>query len=266
MIRVGLFGCGSLAAIIGEQIRETLSDTHRVAAVYDTDREKTQALAGRLGCIAARSMEQFLACDMDYVVEAAAPAALKAQGCSILLAGHSLIVLSAGAFADPQFEASLTEASIQSGKKVYVASGAIGGFDAMETAALMGIKKAVVINEKPPGAYAGAPFLEGRTLPEDQEVVLFEGSARQAIEAFPKNVNVAVAAARLSGGIEGTDIVIKSVPQMTNNSHKIIIQGDFGQMEMTFVSAPSAKNPGSSAMAAYSVIALLKKHNSRIEW
>ena len=266
MRQVGLFGCGSLASIIGRQIKETLSDTYEVTAVYDLSPVKAGALAGELGCIAADSMEQFLSLDMDYVIEAASPSALKAQGCSILKAGHRLVVLSAGAFADKAFEEALTEASCISGKKVYVASGAIGGFDAMATGALMGIREAAVINEKPPAAYAGAPFLKDRTLPDTEELVIFEGNAREAIEAFPKNVNVAVAAAHLCAGIDDTRIIIKSVPGMCNNSHKIIVKGDFGRMEMVFESAPSKDNPGSSAMAAYSVIALLKKHSSRIEW
>lgn len=263
---VGLFGCGSLATIIGETLKNDPDKAYKVVSVYDHGLAKAVALANRLGCEAAATLEGFLTVPMDYVIEAAAPSALRSAGPRIVLAGHDLIVLSAGAFADAAFEKSLNAAAEVSDRKVYVASGAIGGFDALQTAALMGITKAAVINEKPPGAFVGAPVLADRTLSETVGEILFEGNAVEAIKAFPKNVNVAVAAARLGGGLADTRIVIKSVPGMKDNSHRIVAEGDFGKLDMTFVSAPSKANPGSSAMAAYSVIALLKKLNSRIEW
>ena len=55
----------------------------------------------------------------------------------VLRRGVSLVVLSIGAFADLAFYEEVKQAAREGGAKVHLASGAIGGFDVLQTVTLM---------------------------------------------------------------------------------------------------------------------------------
>ena len=193
----------------------------------------------------------------DYIVEAATGDALKHIAEPSLRAGCDVIALSVGALADEDFAARIERVTRQTGRKLHVASGAIGGFDLMRTAKLAGALTCRVVNLKSPQALDGADYLKDHPL-SDLEETIFEGSAQEAIAAFPKNVNVAVAAAIATCGVADTQVVVRSVPGLALNTHRIELEGDFGHATIEVASAPSPNNPRSSAIAADSVVARLQ--------
>ena len=87
---------------------------------------------------------------------------------------------------------------------------------------------------------------------------MFSGSAEEAIKLFPENINVAVAIALPTNGVADTKVVINSIPNAKSNKHSVKLIGETIRVEVIIESIPSADNPKSSALAAYSVIALLK--------
>ena len=91
-----------------------------------------------------------------------------------------------------------------------------------------------------------------------EERVIFSGNARDAIAAFPKNVNVAVAAAFASCGMQDTTVEVHCRPGLALNTHRVELEGDFGRAAIEVASRPSADNPRSSALAADSVVACLQ--------
>ena len=95
---------------------------------------------------------------------------------------------------------------------------------------------------------------------------VFSGTAKEAIEYFPKNVNVAVATALATVGVDNTKVVIKSIPNLTSNKHEIQLLGNTMKITVGIESTPSNDNPKSSSLAAYSVIALLKNLVSTIAY
>lgn len=227
-----------------------------------------------------RSVEELLEARPDIVVEAAGGDAARQYAEAVLRAGVSFILLSGGVLADETFATRLRDAAELGGSVLHVASGAIGGFDLMRTLAfrerqlaLRGQKalpgqelSARVDNYKAPGSLNGAPFLAGQPLPEDSRVEVFAGSARDAIAGFPKNVNVAVAAASASAGMERTVVTITSDPALTENTHRILVQGFGVRADMTFASLPDPENPRSSTMTAWSVLALLDEMSSSVRY
>ena len=254
--RLAILGTGNLARILAQELQEEAFSAYRLAVVYGRDPEKAKALAAGAGAAAVTTLPDLLAQRPEIVLEATTPAHLKSAAPAILRAGCSMIILSAGALADTAFQEELTRAGMESGARLYVASGAVGGFDLLRTAALMGGVTLTVRNRKPPAAYEGAPFLAGQALAADRETLLFSGTAAEAIARFPQNVNVAVAAAEASIGAARTMVTVESDPSLELNTHILELRGNFGQATLKIASGASAK-AGSSAMAAYSVLSLL---------
>ncbi len=277
---VAVIGCGALGSLIAEGAAQDLTDRWNLAGVYARTATKAQALAERLGCTAFADVEALLQERPDIVVEAAGGDAARQYAEAVLRSGSSLILLSGGILADESFVRCLREAAEEGGSVLHVASGAIGGFDLMRTLAFRDHQlarrgrqalpdqefEARVDNFKAPASLNGAPYLEGRDLPEDRRVTVFEGSAADAIVGFPKNVNVAVAAASASAGIARTTVTITSDPALAENTHRIHVQGFGVRAEMEFASLPDPENPRSSTMTAWSVLALLDELASPIRY
>lgn len=260
---VGLVGCGGLGGIIAQGIVERLGEHYRLIGVCGSGPTSADELAARCSCPAMDSVEALIAARPDLLIEAAGVAPFKRFALDALRAGCDLMVLSVGAFADEAFYRSLRETAQAQGRKVHVPSGAIGGFDLMRSALWQGELRAGIENLKPPAGLEGAPHLEGKSLPRDREVPVFEGSAREAIAAFPKNVNVAVALASATAGVDNTRVEVRSLPELTLNTHIITLEGAFGRARLEIASTPS-ETASSSALAAYSVLARLENLASAI--
>lgn len=261
---VVLVGCGALGSIIADGITGGLGGCYTVNGVFDSDADKASALAERLGAAHLHTCGEIIALRPDIVVEAASKEAVAAMSEEILAAGIDMVILSVGALADGGLADRINGAGRRSGAKMYVASGAIGGFDLMRAAQIGGIERAEIHTRKNPRSLNGAPYLKGKDLPDSEEMLVFQGSAKEAIQGFPKNTNVSVAAALATTGVDSTFVKITSDPQSKTNSHEIHVNGEFGEISIKVAVNPSAGNPKSSALAGWSVLALLKKLSDTI--
>ena len=169
-----------------------------------------------------------------------------------------MVIVSIGALADDDFRHRLTDTAQEMNRKVYLPNGAIGALDLMQTFALMGGAEVTIGNTKAPRSLEGAPYLKGQSLPTDKKTVIFEGTVGDAINGFPKNVNVAVAAAIASGTLNEATVRITSDPLSSENIHRIVLKNKFIRAELTIAGKPDPANPKSSTSTAWSVVALLK--------
>ena len=76
-----------------------------------------------------------------------------------------------------------------------------------------------------------------------EETILFEGTAKEAIERYPENMNVAITLSLAGIGVDDTKVTIIADPPVEKNIHSIGARGDFGEMEMNIENNPSPKNP-----------------------
>lgn len=257
---VGLLGCGLLGGIVARGIAGGIISGYRLAGLADTDTALADRLSAETGGTFCAGLTELLAQKPDFVVEAAGGPALREAALPVLRAGASLIPLSIGAFADEGFCEEVRRAAEENGVRIYLPSGAIGGFDLIRAAKLHGDLRASVANDKPPRSLQEAvPY----PLPEDREEPLFSGSARDAIARFPKNVNVAVAAALAANGPGETRVTVASRPDLSAPRHTIRLEGAFGRAVIQ-VDPKAGENQRSSTLAAYSVLALLEKLNDTI--
>ena len=256
--KLAILGCGSLGSVIAGQACTLLSDSYELLGVFDINRPALEALTDSLAVKAYASVDELLADKPDIVSEAAGVPVIRLYAEKILSAGISLIPLSIGAFADAELMNTLQNAAVSSGAQIYLPSGAIGGYDIMRSVSLYGNPQVRIDNFKAPASIEGAPYLAGRILPRDHEETVFEGNALQAIEGFPKNVNVAVAAALATVGVKDITVTMISQPDLTANVHRITMATPEVNAVIEVSSRPDPMNPKSSTLAAWSVVSLLK--------
>lgn len=92
----------------------------------------------------------------------------------------------------------------------------------------------------------------------------FTGTARQAALAYPKNANVAAAAALSGVGFDDTQVTLIADPTINANMHQIHAEGTFGTMDFSIAGHGLPDNPKSSALAAMSILADLAERQKRI--
>lgn len=262
MKTVAVIGAGALARIFCRETQRLLSDDYRIVAVMARHEEHANELADSLDADACTTLDDLLSGFPDIVVEFAGREAAKEYAQRVLEHGSDLVIASIGALADDAFRKNLEAAAKANHRKVYLPNGAIGALDLMQTFALMGNAEVVIGNTKAPKSLEGAPYLNSA----DKKEVVFTGSVPDAINGFPKNVNVAVAAALASGTLTDARVQITSDPESTENIHHISLKNNLMRAELTVAGKPDPANPKSSTSTAWSVVALLKNLASPVQF
>ncbi len=229
MKKLVIVGCGRLAGIVADAVVNGLLPEYELVGVYS----RTAAKAGRLvekmqqcgrSCVACMSLEELLALKPDYLVETASPAAMRELAVPALKNGTSIVTLSIGALADAAFYQEVIDTARANGTRVYLCSGATGGFDVLRTASLMGNASAKFFNEKGPNALKGTSVYD-EALQTEQRTV-FSGNATQAIALFPTKVNVSVAASLASVGPDHMQMSMQSTPGFVGDTQRVEIKND----------------------------------------
>ena len=124
------------------------------------------------------------------------------------------------------------------------------------------VSKVTLTTRKPPRGLEGAPYVaeKGIDLKALKEpTAIFSGSAREAVPAFPANINVAAALSLAGIGADKTVVKILADPTSDKNIHEIEAEGDFGELFVRMENVPSPTNPKTSYMTALSAIGLLRR-------
>ena len=99
-----------------------------------------------------------------------------------------------------------------------------------------------------------------------EETTVFEGKAFEAIEKFPKNMNISIILSLAGIGIDQTNVRLIADPKADKNIHQIKLSGDFGEAELTIKNEPLPENPKTSALAALSILGTLERIQSNIKY
>ena len=237
--KVGLIGCGAIGTVLAEAIERKLVDC-RELVVYDVEPTKAQKLKTSIDfpVIIVGNIDELIAQKPKVIVEAASQQAVKDYIAKIVSSGTELIVMSTGALLDLNVNSS----------KIHFTSGAIGGLDALSSAALSGIDEVILISRKNP---------KGFGIYNTEEKVVFEGTAEEAARRFPREMNVAATLALTVKPVK-VKVRVFSDPSVTRNTHEIKVKWRYGEMNLLFANDPHPDNPHTSALAAWAAIRLLK--------
>ncbi|MHB8633125.1 MAG: aspartate dehydrogenase [Thermoplasmatota archaeon] len=252
-MKVGLIGCGA----IGTEIARAASRMAGIDEVwiFDIDPKASASLAALPRAKVAQSAAAVVeACDL--LVEAANKGVVEKEVRQALALGKRAILMTIGALADDALRADLLSLATKKGGKIYLPAGAVMGVDGVKAAAEGDLKSVTLVTTKPPA---------GLDKSLDRWTLLFSGPAREAVERFPKNVNVAATLALAGLGFDQTHVQVAVDPLATRNSHKVIIEGNFGRARIEVENLPSAANPATSTLASLSAIALLRRIVSPLE-
>ena len=254
--KFGIVGCGFLGNIVADAWKNGLLEDYELVGVTSRTAASAEKTAAALGCKACASLEELLTLQPEYIVETASVEAVRAMAVPVLKKGIHLVVISIGAFADLDFYAQVQQAAREGGAKVHLASGAIGGFDVLQTVSLMAQAQQLPETagiETHTGAkgFRNTPVWADHLLTDTEKTTVFTGNAKQAIATFPRRVNVAVATSLATTGPESTGVTMHSVPGWVGDDHRITA-------EIEGVKAVVDICSSTSAIAGWSVVALLR--------
>jgi aspartate dehydrogenase len=251
-MRIGLIGGGNIGKFLLQSINiDGLLPGGKIVGLYTRNQQSAEQLAAQFDIENYSDIQSLIQSNIDLVVEAATIEVVKDHAASILKSGKDLVLSSVGALADVNFYQNLEGICRESSTKIHLPSGAIGGLDVLKASKSNGELESVsIITRKPPQALPGAPA--------DREHVMFEGTANEAIELFPKNINVSIILSLAGLGPNQTGVKIISDPTVRKNSHSIEATGSFGKLSLSVENDPMPNNPKTSYLAALSVLSVLK--------
>jgi aspartate dehydrogenase len=237
---VGLIGCGAIGTVLAEAIQRKLVNCDELI-IFDIDPSKAEKLKQNLNfpVTLVQTFEELIKLKPTVIVEAASQQAVKEYINKIISNDIEVIVMSTGALLSLNIDMS----------RVHIPSGAIGGLDAISSAALTEITSVILTSRKNPKAL-------GRN--DKREQLIYEGLAEEAAASYPRAMNVAATLA-LTVRPAMVKVQVISDPKVERNTHEISVKWKFGDMFLQFSNQPHPDNPHTSALAAWSAIKLLQE-------
>lgn len=257
-----IVGCGHLGNIVADAYKKGLLKDYKLIGAYSRNRDDAISLLSNIDAAVCGDILSLLALKHDYIIETASIKLLKEFALDALLNGSSVIPLSIGAFADEEFKESCIKNAKKGKAKIYIPSGAVGGFDVLSTISLMAeVKeqeiKAEIHTSKGPNSLKNTPLYSEELQGCEKDV--FSGSTKDAISLLPTKVNVAIATALSTIGPDKTNAKITSIPSFPGDDHKLTVETDGLKAVVDIWSQKSD-------IAAWSVVALLRNLSSEIEF
>ena len=255
MVRVGLVGCGTIGSRVAQALHRKYAKTARITALHDSNPAHATSLQRRLTPRPRILPLESLIRRSDLIIEAASPAIAGPLVGRALRANRDILVMSVGGLLGGGWKKHLRG----SRGRLLIPSGALAGLDGVKALAVGRLRRVSLTTRKPPRALADAPYVRRRGLRLERLArarVIFEGSPRAAVGAFPQNINIAAALALASGSSARARIRVVADPSITRNMHELDVEGDCGRIRCRIESRPSA-NPKTSELAVRSAIAAL---------
>jgi len=254
-MKIGVIGCGAIGSVLCRFIDDKLRD-HRLVAVCDIDKEKVEKLVKSLKDKPIITDIDTLIGKSELVVEAVSSSIVRPlmEKC-IKNKKHLMVMSVGGVIQNMDLLDKLTA-------RLFIPSGAICGIDGVKAANIESIKSATITTTKSPRGLEGAPYIIKNKIDLKKikkKTKIFEGNALEAINGFPKNVNVSATLSLAGIGAEDTKVKIVVDPEIERNMHEIEIIGSFGKLYTRTENIVSHLNPKTSHLAVLSACATLKR-------
>lgn len=246
-IKVGIVGYGAIGSTLAKYCENELSDKVKLIGIYDIDKKKATI----------KSLDQLIK-ECDMVIEAASVNIASEVLEKAIKAKKDVMIMSTGGVVGKE---DLLDLARKNNCRVYFPSGAICGLDGIKAASLRKVNSVTLTTKKPPQGLRGAPYIEKKGIDLDSiktEELIFEGSASEAVKAFPKNINVSASLSLAGLGVDETKVKIICSPGSKKNIHEIELDGESGTLFIKTENIPSPDNPKTSFLAVLSAMATLR--------
>ncbi len=256
-IRVGIVGCGAIGSNLARLVKDRFSKEIDIVAICDTDTDRLAKLKKKLKEARAVSLKGLIAAS-DLIVEAASAKVSFDIAEKCLESGKRVLIMSVGGVLGK--EKRLYDLAKRNRAGLYFPSGAICGLDGIRALTEAGIKSITLVTKKPPKGLKGADYLVKNNINIEgikKDMVVFSGTAMEAVKAFPQNINVvAVLSLAAKGDVVPTVKVVAS-PSSTRNVHLIEVKSDAANISISCQNVPSPDNPKTSYLAVLSALATI---------
>ena len=256
-MKIGLIGAGAITNFLLTEINQHRPGKRQITSVYVRDKQKYETLATEFGVTLYTDLDSFLDSEIDLVIEAATVEAVQ-NLLPTIIKKKNIILISIGALVNDALLKEIIELAETHQHTVHLPSGAIGGLDLLQNAQALGTVSDVSLTTRKP-----AHSLTDEKL--DNQKVIFEGTAQEAIEQFPKNINVSIVLSLAGLGIEKTSVRIIADPDLDKNIHQVDMTGEFGEASLQFKNNPLPSNSKTSYLAALSILGTLERLDQRIK-
>lgn len=257
MLKVGLVGCGAIGTALADAITGPYAQRARLVGLHDLKSDAARRLAARLTPHPPILSLDTLCNSSQLVIEAASAEGAPAICHCALEAGCHVLLMSVGALLR---EPTLLQEAAQLHRHVHIPSGALCGVDGLKAFAQGRLEQVHLTTTKPPQAFAGSPGVAaaGVDLARiTQPTVLFEGTAQEAVAAFPQNINVAAVLVLATRGTVSVRVTIVADPEATHNRHEVEATGDCGRIRTRMESVASGTHARTSEVALRSAVTTL---------
>jgi len=211
-MKVGIAGCGTIGSEIAHAISNKQLSGFTLIGLYDIDENQTQKLLARLQTPVDLLDLDTLIGTADLIFEATNKSSMPMIAEKSITAGTQILVMSVGGLAD---RPDLLDLAEKKGVNLYCPSGAICGIDGIFAAREAGLDRVQITTTKHPRGLEGSPYLVKNSVSLDnlqKPKIIFQGTAREAIEGFPANVNVSITLSFAGIGIDKTRVHIVADP------------------------------------------------------
>lgn len=250
-VKVGLVGCGNIGADLCIALKKGTIPAE-IVALTDIDPGRARLLLRSFRLDAAVCDLNANAANVDFLVECASADAVPGVVNAAMRSQIDCLIMSAGGL---MTNPDLFDEAQRSGIRIRIPSGALCGLDGIRSAMEAGLHKVTLTTRKPLKGFVGTPYLIERGIDVEnieEPLVLFEGSAFEAVYAFPQNVNVAAALSFAGIGPHETMVCVIADPNATYNTHEVVAEGAFGRLTTVTENLPSPRNARSSYLASLS--------------
>lgn len=256
-LRIAMVGCGAIGSEL-LRLLQTRPQIQLQSVVVRPGREtEVQALL-RGFALDAAVVTRVPAEGLDLLLEVGGHSAVAEHVVPALRGGLSCVLASVGALASAPLLAAVQAAAQQGGAQAHLIPGAVGGIDALAAARLGGLDEVIYTGRKAPSAWRGTPAEALVALDRlEAPALIFEGTAREAAVAYPKNANVTATIALAGLGFDATRLRLFADPGVRQNVHRLQARGAFGELDVTVSAHTLPSNPKTSALTVYSALRAL---------
>ncbi|MBT5938306.1 MAG: DUF108 domain-containing protein [Rhodospirillaceae bacterium] len=248
-MRIGIVGFGFIGREIARRI-EASAGRFELAFAYNRSPAALQDLGP-----AYHLTDLSKAAEMtpDLIVECAHPAITQEFG-EIFLTCADYMPLSVTALADDDLRHKLEDTANKNGKKLYLASGALLGGDALLMRDGEWERVRITFRKHPDNI----DFSDSAFKAEDMtsETIIFEGSARDIATLYPRNVNTMVTCALVSTGLDACEARLICDPSLDVAVAEVEAWGKDGGMLKTEKRQPAVGVSGTEMLNSvwYSIL------------
>ena len=263
-MKVGIVGFGAIGFDVGKRIDQGIENFKLIGISSRTKENVLKKISLFKNIPPIVDLNQ-LCKKSDIIIDCTPKVAFRKILQNCLLNQIKLITISGSGILE---NIDLVRNANQSKTQVILASGAILGLDGLRAVAEGKIFSVTMITKKPPNALINAKYVieKGISLKDlSKEKLIFKGSATEGAKAFPANVNVAAAIGLAGIGPDKTNLEIWADPNLTKNTHKVLVKSDSSDFEIKIQNIQSTENPGTGKITALSIIASLRGLTSSLK-